>query len=128
METSHIVFPLKSLPAEIQKFIYPHNNTLALPHDSKTIPALLLALTANEELFEEALEMYKPINVVVTKQNIEQFKGMRMKDLLKFQCFKIICNMNESNQYSKDYSTTTTANPLVQYLQVISIKLRKAFG
>jgi hypothetical protein len=97
-----IVFPLKSLPAEIRKFIYPHNNALALPHDSKTIPALLLALAADKELFEEALEMYKSINVVVTKQNIEQFKGMRMKDLLKFRHLKIVCDVNESDQQHKD--------------------------
>lgn len=74
-------FPFKNLPEELRNLIYPHS--LAIPHSDKMVPDLLMVLAADKELFAEAFRVYKRINVRVAKGNIEQFKCMRMKELLK---------------------------------------------
>lgn len=41
---SRQTFRLKDLPEKIRKLIYPHNNTLVLPHSVKILPTLIMAL------------------------------------------------------------------------------------
>lgn len=73
----------KDLPEEIRKMVYPLSSLLAIPHDDSMLPNLLVALAFEKELFAEALEIYKRINVRVTNDNIQIFKCMRMKELLQ---------------------------------------------
>jgi hypothetical protein len=86
------MIPFKKFPPEVRNMIYPHNNALAVLHSDNMMPDLLIALAADKDLFAEALRLYKKINARVTRQNWEEFKKMRMKQLLTYEHLKVICD------------------------------------
>jgi hypothetical protein len=73
LTTKPFQFTLRKLAAEIRIMIYPLNNALALPHDDN-LPALLVALIADRELFAEALKIYRQINIRLMAKNEGKIK------------------------------------------------------
>lgn len=81
------MFHYKALPAEIRLKILP---TLLEPQPNKGVPAILVALYKDPELYAEAQELYRTINVVISIKNQAEFRKVKMVDLLKIRCLKLL--------------------------------------
>ena len=81
------MLPFKKLPAETRAMIYP--DALQLQHDGQA-PALLLALAADEILYNEAFAIYRKINVNVAKKNEDCVKEQPLCRLLKIKYIRIL--------------------------------------
>ena len=81
------MFHYKALPVEIRLKILP---ILLEPQPSKGVPAILVALYKDPELYTEAQELYRKINVVISIKNQAAFRKVKMVDLLKIRCLKLV--------------------------------------
>ena len=86
-EADKMIFLFKLLPADIRVMIYPYTD-LQMQHDLNA-PAVVLALAADPVLCNEILPFYKACNKTITFQDQEDFKKMKMKELLKIRYLRI---------------------------------------
>ena len=81
------MFDYKNLAVEIRLLILP---TLVELQPNNSVPAILVALYKDPELYAEALEMYRKVNKVVTVKNQAEFQKTKMVDLLKIRCIRLL--------------------------------------
>lgn len=75
-------FRFGDLPHDIRLLIYPY--AFAVDFDGQA-PALLLAISKEADLYEEAKGIVRRVNAVMTEGNIGVLKIMHMKELLKYR-------------------------------------------
>ena len=81
------MFDYKNLAVEIRLKIL---HTLLEPQPNKGVPAILVALFKEPNLYAEAQQLYRKINVVVSSKNQAEFQKVKMVDLLKIRCIKLV--------------------------------------
>jgi hypothetical protein len=81
------MFDYKRLPAEIRLKILP---PLLEPKPNKGVPDILVAISKDPELYGEAQQLYRKINVVISSDSQAEFRKVKMVDLLKIRCIKLI--------------------------------------
>ncbi|RDL33940.1 uncharacterized protein BP5553_08308 [Venustampulla echinocandica] len=79
-------FNFKGLPKEVRAMV--SQLELELQFDNE-LPALLVALAPDKQLFKEALHLFKKINANVTEENEAEFKRKRMFELLHIKYLKL---------------------------------------
>ena len=80
-------FGFRRLPKEIRELVYLHE--LSVDHDNKP-SALFVAVAADPTLLAEALPIYRQVNYVLTKGNMEHFKKMPLKKVMKVKHLKVV--------------------------------------
>jgi hypothetical protein len=88
-------FPLKALPIELRLKIYP--SQLRLQYE-KQAPALLLALAADKDLYQEVKEVFRKLNICFTGLNSQALKEMSLSKIFQFR------HLNFQWVYVTDYA------------------------
>lgn len=80
-------FPIKKVPSELRLKIFAHEVDY---QSNGRLPPLIVALGADKELYEEAREIYKKVNLLVFNRNQDDFRVMPMKELFKIRHLTIV--------------------------------------
>ena len=70
--------------------IYPLSFNLMQGYD-ETLPPLLLALQGlNQQMYDEAFELYSKLNATISVKNIEAFKQLPKKPMMELRHVKFV--------------------------------------